>query len=514
MSTTSPARVIRRPARRGSKVTVSPWAVLRTELRLHLRHGIVAAVAGLTGMWVALLLALPPDVRTVAVPWVLFLDLATLGFVFVPALAVVERGNGVTGAIRLTRLSPARALLIRVGLLGTWSMAAAGAVVATARPGATVTVILGALLTTVLLSLLAVVMIGRHETLTGYLPRIPAVGVPLLMPALVHGIGLWDGRVLWLSPATGALELLAGRWSWLAVAWVLVWVTGLGAAARRIGFDVNPQPQRLTVSPSDPATSVPSHLARAGRPTPGGGVVAAVRAFARADRRTLLGDGMLVLLVTGVVLLALLVRVASGPGVTWIQSRYSIDLTPHLPAFWALVVVLHTPMMAGALCGLLFLEDRDAGLLPAIATTRASLRTLVAYRLVATAVATALAVAVVLVVVGANHPAGVGGLIATALVAAAVSSVPAMLMATLVRDRVAGMALMKAMGLPLYLPLAWWFVDGPAGWLFGLAPTGWAVRAFWAGSVPASLGFAAIGAAMSLLLVAVLLPRLHRSVAA
>jgi hypothetical protein len=73
--------------------------------------------------------------------------------------------------------------------------------------------------------------------------------------------------------------------------------------------------------------------------------------------------------------------------------------------------------------------------------------------------------------------------VATALVSAAASTVPAMLLASLVRDRVAGMALMKAIGLPLYLPLAWWFVEGSAGWVFALVPTGWAAQALWAETV-------------------------------
>ncbi len=67
-----------------------------------------------------------------------------------------------------------------------------------------------------------------------------------------------------------------------------------------------------------------------------------------------------------------------------------------------------------------------------------------------------------------------------------VATVPAVVLAGVARDRVQGMALMKAITVPLYLPVAWWFVSGPAGWLFGLVPTGWSARALWAGSAPQS----------------------------
>lgn len=471
---------------------------------LQARHGVVASVAGLAALWSVLLLSLPASVRAAAVPWVLFLDLAALGFFFVPALAVVERGNGVTAALRLTRLSPARALGVRVGLLSVWSVLAAMALVAAGRPHRPLLVVGGAAVTSLLLCLLAQVMVGRHTTLTGYLPRIPLVGVPLLVPALVHGIGVSDAPLLWLSPATGALALLGGHGSWLAAGWVGAWIVGGWVAATRIGFDVLPRPTTGTVASSRRTTR--------SRRTPmsaGPGWWRAVRAFARADRRTLLGDGVLVMLVAGIPLLALLVRLLAGPGLPWALDRWGLDLALHLPALWALVVVVHAPVMAGSLCGMLFLEDRDAGLLPAIATTRASLRTLVAYRLAATAAGTMIAVAVALLVAGAAHRAGTVGLVATAVVAAAVATVPAMVLAALVRDRVVGMAAMKAMSLPLYLPLAWWWVDGPAGWAFGLVPTGWAVRTFWASSAVEALGFAAGGVAVSGVLVVVLLRRLR-----
>jgi hypothetical protein len=221
---------------------------------------------------------------------------------------------------------------------------------------------------------------------------------------------------------------------------------------------------------------------------------------------------MLVMLVLGIPLLAVLVRLATGPGVAWVEARADIDLVPYLPLLWALVLVVHAPVMAGAIVGMLFLEDRDADLLPAIATTRAGLRTLLGYRLAAAASLTAVAVAVALPLAGAEHAAGTAGVLATALVSAAVSAVPALLLASLVKDRAAGMALMKAIGLPLYLPLAWWFVGAPVGWLFALVPTGWAAQALWADTLGGTALFAVGGILCSATWVAVLIPRLRRSV--
>jgi hypothetical protein len=279
-----------------------------------------------------------------------------------------------------------------------------------------------------------------------------------------------------------------------------VWVAALWIAGTRTHLDVRP----AQAPGAGAARRELGVLPRRGRRT-------AVRSLARVDRRTLLGDRLLLLIAAGVPLLALAVRWVGGPGLAWVEGRYGVDLAGYLPLAWAFVLVLHTPAMFGALTGLLFCEDRDAGLLPAVALTRASLRTLLVYRLGATMAVTALAVVAGLGIAGAEHAAGPSGILATAVVAGAAAVVPALLLATLARDRVQAMALTKVMGIPLYLPLAWWFVDGPAGWVFAVVPTGWAAQALWAGSATQAWAFAAGGLAVTAVLAAALLSRFHRS---
>lgn len=474
--------------------------LLATEVTLHRRHGVVVATAVMTAVWVAVLAVLPAPVRVAAVPWVLLVDVATLGFFFVPALAVVERSNGVTAALRLSRLSPATALSVRLGTLAASALFAGTAVVLTAGLGWAPDILAGVVLTSLLVSLVAVLMVGRATTLTAYVSRAPAVAIPLIAPALVRGTGLWDSALLAISPMTGAFDLLAGRWSWTTALWICVWIAGLWVAAVRVGFNTRPATQPVVARPRSTflASSAYSHRS-------------AIRSFARVDRRTLLDDRLLLLLLAGVPLIAGAVRWFNGPGLAWVHTRHGLDLTENLPLVWAFVLVVHTPTMFGSVTGLLFLEDRDAGLLPAITTTRASLPVLLAYRLATTALITGAMVAIALPLAGAHHPLGTAGTIATSLAAAAVSTVPAMLLATLAHDRVQGMALMKAISLPLYLPLAWWFIDHPAGWLLAAVPTAWAAGTFWADTTGSLLASASTAIAMSVALTATLAWKLRRS---
>ena len=71
------------------------------------------------------------------------------------------------------------------------------------------------------------------------------------------------------------------------------------------------------------------------------------------------------------------------------------------------------------------------------------------------------------------------------------------------------MALIKAIAVPLYLPLAWWFVDDPTGWLFTIVPTAWAAQTFWATSAPAILYWFPVGIAVTFWILAMLLPLLR-----
>lgn len=473
-------------------------AVVSTELKLHRRHGVFAGTAAMAFLWGLVLLLLPADLRPAALPWVLFLEVTALGFFFVPALAVLERANGITAALRLTGLPPGLALGVRLGTLVLTAVAISLPLMAISG-GPRPAVAGGVVLTTLLFSLVALVMVGRAANLTTFLARVPLVAIPLLAPALVHAAGVSDSLALLLSPATAGWDLLAGRATAPGIGWLLVWIAVLGAVALRIGFEVRPAGSL----PAEGLRGRPAILRRTGPARRG-----AVRSMAAVDLRTLMGDRILLLLLGGIPLIALALRWVTGPGVPWIDARYGFDLGPHIPAVQAFVLVAHLPVIFGALTALLFLEDRDAGLMPALAVTPAGVASLVAYRLAAAAVVTGLAVGGGMALAGAKHPAGWVGVLAVAAAGGCVAAVPVVVLASLAKDRVQGMALMKVITLPLYLPVAWWFVDGPAGRLFALIPTGLAAKALWAAEPLGAVGFAAGCGLLSAALVAVLLPRL------
>jgi hypothetical protein len=468
-----------------------------TDIRLLRRFGVLTATGVVTALWLVILRLVPSATREVMVPLALLTDVTALGFLFVPALLVLERMEGIDAAMRVTRVRTSERLGVRIGLITTLSLAAGLAVTAGAGASHIPVALLGVGTTSVLVGLIASAAVGSSATLTTFLMRAPLVAGPLLAPAILHAIGLVRTPLLYLSPVTSALDMMRGRMSWSGLVWQLTWVAGAALVA---GRSARRPPRDVARSRTARRASWWPHHA---------GVYssrAAVRSFMRADRRGLVRDGLLIMLALSVPMVAVAARIIATVGVTWTREQHGLDLAPHLPLVWVVLLVAHTPLIFGTLTGLLLLEDRDARLLPAIATTRASVVTLLAYRLAATAACTAIGLAVGFVVAGVDHAVGTAGLLAVVVAAAAVSMVPALLMAALASNRVQGVAVMKIFGLPLYLPLASWFIEGPLRWLFSPVPSAWAMWAMWA-TTPVTTALFAAGAVVTSSLVALALSR-------
>lgn len=463
--------------RRGivSRPTNASWRRIRrlsrNEFLLLRRFHVLTATAVVTALWSVVLAVTPAGARQVIAPLVLLTDVTALSFLFVPALLLLERTEGVELALAVTPTRRSERVGVRVGLL-TWLSLLAGAVIiaVSGLPHAAPR-LLGIAMLGALFGLVATAVVGRATTLTTFLTRAPLVAVPLIAPALLYLLGLADTPALYVSPVTSAVDLLHGRMHWAGLTWQAVSVIVCAVVISRSGSLASASPRIAAVRRFRPGRRHPDVYTWQ----------AAVGSFARTDRRTLVRDGLLVMLVCSVPLVALIMRVIVTVGPDWAQQRYGVALTPYLPLVEVVLLVIHTPVIFGSLAGLLLLEDRDAGLFGPLAATRATVTTLLAYRLAATVAVTTTTLALSLPLTGVGHPAGTVGHLSTAIAAGGVSVVPPLLMTALATNRVQGVAVMKILGLPLYLPIATWFLaDTPARWLFAPLPTSWAAWAAWA----------------------------------
>ena len=365
----------------------------KNEIRLLWRFKVTASTVIVTILWATLLILLPSGTSRTIAPFVLITDVTALGFLVIPALLVLERMESVDVAMRVTPTRFFEPIGVRLAAMTLASAAAAFVVCAAAGLEDLGPRIAAVASMAILFGLIAVTMATGARTLTTFMVRAPLVAAPLILPTIIDASGLIDSPLLHLSPVTSALKMMSGEMNWAGLGWQFIWIAATAWALYALARGHhNPAP--------------PESMARTSRDRPHSGTYSrrvATGTLLNTDRRTLLRDGLLLMLVLSVPLVTLAMRILATWGTAWASRRHGIDLTPHLSTIQAVIIVIHTPVILGSLSGLLLLEDRDSGVLTAMATTRATVRTLLGYRLVAAVALTTVTLALSLPLSGVDH---------------------------------------------------------------------------------------------------------------
>lgn len=468
--------------------------LLRLELRVQWRYGVLAAVATLAGAWVALLAALPSATARVAAPWVLLLDTALIGTTVVGALVILERQRGASAALTLSPVSWGPRLATKAGVLtAAVTVAAVPVVIAGRPPGAGALPALLAVATLTLLTvLLSVAVAAGRSSVLSFMATLPLVLVPLVAPAMLHLAGV-STPMLHLVPTVGATDVIMSAyadrvWSPWVLGWPLAACVWAGWwAHRRLRAAATGAPARVSHAPP---------TARAAATGRGRGPVRAIG----LDLRTLARDPLLVMLGISPILLGLALRFGYPPVRDWLLATHGVELAAYRPLLLAVAVVVHVPVSFGMVGALLVLDDMDNRALAALRVSPLPVPGYLAYRAGLMVVAAAANLTVVLPLSGLVSPYGqpvlplLAALLLTPLVMGATVAIA--------RDKVTGAAVLKLLGPPLYAPvLAWWL--GPwAGWFLWPLPTWWILQAQWTAS-----WYALGGLVLSLVLLTLLVRR-------
>jgi fluoroquinolone transport system permease protein len=425
--------------------------LVRTQWRVQSRHRIPALVLGLAVPWTALAVVAPA-----AVPYLLFVEVTTVGVFIVGVLAVNERGCGVAAALAVSPAHPAAITAARITPLWTVTVLAAVPVLVAARTGDVGIPLAAAGLAALLLLAAGLGIANRRRTLMGFLSAVPWPLAPLLAVPLAVAAGLLTGPVWYAVPTTGALALMRGTAPYpaaLLFGYVALWtVAAVGYAIHTTG-----------------AEPVGVSTRRVGRGRSGSRV-----SYVRADLRNIRRDALIAPIAASPLLLGLLLRFAVPPLTGWADRVHGVDLAAYLPVIALLAVVLHVPVIAGMLGALAVLDDRDDRALHAIRVTPLGTGRYLAYRL---ALVTGFATGGLAVAAPLSGQVPSSAWLSCLL---AVPLAPAFTLAVLATagNRVDGVTAVKALGVPSYAPLAVWWLTGPAGWAFAPLPAFWIVRAW------------------------------------
>ncbi len=217
-------------------------AAVRLDLLLQLRYGFYHAAAFVTLVWIALLHPLPDSLLDLAVPFVIFTDLAVTGYYFIAGMVLFERGEGTLFALLSTPLRFREYLASKLATL-TALAAVMSLVVVVAAYGLrfdAALFVLGVVFTSLISLLIGFIVVAPFDSISRYLipSQVPMVvlGLPLL-----HLFGVWESPLFYLLPTQGSVLLLGGAFGTVslsvwqvayAVIYQLVWVYGFAVLAR------------------------------------------------------------------------------------------------------------------------------------------------------------------------------------------------------------------------------------------------------------------------------------------
>jgi len=460
---------------------------LALESRVQWRQGVPAAMLGLAVCWAGVLAFVPAEVARVASPYLVFVEVMTVGTLFAGALTVTDRATGAAAALGVSPAGPAPRLAARLGPLAVLTVLSAAPVLLAGRRAAQLGVgLMTVALCGLLLLAVAAGLAARRDEFVGFMVALSGPMAVLLAVPLAVSIGLLSGPLWFVAPTTGALALLRGDSpypaGWL-LAYLASWtVVALVGAGRRLRSDV-----------SVPGGRAVAHV----RPLPGR---PRWLVFPRADLRNVTRDSMLAAVALSPLLLAMALRFGYPPLAAWLLHTRGVDLAPYSSVLALLAVAVHVPVSFGMTAALIVLDDLEGGALSVVRVSPLGVARYLAYRLALVTLLSAVGLSVAAPLSGLVPASAAGALCLSALLG------PLVTVATLAvaRTRVQGATADKALALPLYLPIAAWWLTGPIAWLLAPLPTYWIVRS-WPGADPAYLLAGAV------CLAAWLIPLTHRA---
>ena len=236
------------------------------------------------------------------------------------------------------------------------------------------------------------------------------------------------------------------------------------------------------------------------------------RALARADLRNIARDPLLLWIGALPFFLALFFRLA--PLLRDILlARFAFDLATYYPLI-ASAFLTSAPGIAGMVVGFLLLDERDDGVLMAIAVTPLHPAAYLAYR-VAAPLLVGFATTVVAYPLLGFVALPAGDLVAVAAVAAMTAPVTALFLAIFAENKVSGFAVVKILNVVGIAPVAAWFVDEPLQWLAGIVPSYWPMKMLWLAADGRPYGsYALTGVAVTCVVLALLSRIFRRRMAA
>lgn len=207
-----------------------------------------------------------------------------------------------------------------------------------------------------------------------------------------------------------------------------------------------------------------------------------VIAFSRGDMKNILRDGLLVVSLFAPLLLALFIRIAFPWLADLSYFHLQFDLTEHYP-FALSFLTMFTPMMIGAMAGLILLDERDEQMLSYYAVTPLGQSGYLIYRLTLPALGSTILTFLVLPLASLVELKYLA-LVPVVFLAAFQVPLVALLMGAFAGNKVEGLTLTKGLGFTFIGPALGYLAPHPWSYIGAIFPPYWITEAFMASFTP------------------------------
>lgn len=184
-------------------------AVVAQDIRFQFRHGFYYAYGVLTVIYIILLRLLPTPLVHPAFILILFTDICTLGFFFIGAIVLLERGQNITESLFVTPLTLGEYLLSKQ--LSFLLLSASSALVIMVGASIYGRDLLwfasGIILSAVIYTLFGLAFAARAKNVNDYFGRALGAGLLISLPITAY-LGLFDTPFFYLFPTRATLILL------------------------------------------------------------------------------------------------------------------------------------------------------------------------------------------------------------------------------------------------------------------------------------------------------------------
>ncbi|NQT64147.1 MAG: hypothetical protein HQ556_14405 [Candidatus Marinimicrobia bacterium] len=184
-------------------------AAMGQDIRFQFRHGFYYAYAVLTILYIIVLRLLPDAMVHPALTLILFTDICALGFFFIGAIILLERGQNLTQSLFVTPLRLHEYLLAKTLSFLFLSFISALLIMLGASVGGQdlMWFIFGAIISALIYTLFGLFFAARARHVNDYFVKALGVGLLISLPIFAY-LRLFDTPIFYVFPTRATLILL------------------------------------------------------------------------------------------------------------------------------------------------------------------------------------------------------------------------------------------------------------------------------------------------------------------